>query len=163
MADRDRGLELDVGNLAWAPVNDFTSVEMLDRFNGVPTLAVITTPTEGEHLVWRVIAVGESSAWLYVALTPKLRRRLEKHAPDLNEVLFRLRNESYATVGIAHGNRLVFEREFHLPPGLTEDETADAVVEFVSKSLDIALRHELPRSRKLLIKRAKRELVPSAA
>lgn len=41
-----------VGNLAWAPLPAFEEVEVLDRFNGVPTLGVFGKPGD-KILFWR--------------------------------------------------------------------------------------------------------------
>jgi hypothetical protein len=57
-----------IGNLAWAPSPAFEEVEVLDRFNGVPTLGVFGKPGE-RILFWRALGyvpADEISAWIYV-------------------------------------------------------------------------------------------------
>jgi hypothetical protein len=41
-----------MGDLAWAPTLEIENVDVLDRFNGVPTLGVFATSGERE-LFWR--------------------------------------------------------------------------------------------------------------
>jgi hypothetical protein len=41
-----------VGNLAWAPLPAFEEVDVLDRFNGVPTLGTFGKPGS-KILFWR--------------------------------------------------------------------------------------------------------------
>jgi hypothetical protein len=43
-----------LGNLAWAPLPAFEEVEVLDRFNRVPTLGTFGRPGE-KILFWRVL------------------------------------------------------------------------------------------------------------
>jgi hypothetical protein len=59
------------GNLAWAPVPAIENVEVLDRFNGVPTFGVFTAGGE-RQLFWRV--TGYVPFHVHLALRSAHRR-----------------------------------------------------------------------------------------
>jgi hypothetical protein len=68
-----------LGNLAWAPLPAFEEVEVLDRFNGVPTLG--TFGRSGEKILfWRALGYVPPegfSVWLYVPLDAEDEQHLE--------------------------------------------------------------------------------------
>ena len=108
------------GNLAWAPLPAFEEVEVLDRFNGVPTLGVFGGPGE-RTLFWRMSGYvpqpDEYSVWLYIRLDPRDEEHLYSAAPDdlLDGLVFNSGQPRWATVGVAHDNRLQYEFEWNLP------------------------------------------------
>jgi len=59
-------------SIAWAPTPAIENVEVLDRFNGVPTFGLFSAGGE-RQLFWRMTGyVPRSvSVWLYVPLTPE--------------------------------------------------------------------------------------------
>lgn len=150
------GLEVDLGNVAWAPVNDFGSLDSLDRFNGVPTLGTFNT-NGSWYLFWRAFHVGNASLWLYQPVTERERKELLSGG-DLDGVLFKRRKDCFATVGAAYKNRLIFEREIAISAGLDGEATWRAVMEHARTSLDMALQHDLPHSRRQKVMEIKREL-----
>jgi hypothetical protein len=155
---REHGLELDLGNIAWAPVNNFQTVELFDRFNGVPTLGVLAVSSKS-YLFWRVMDHDIASVWLYVPLTNRERNTLLKNGDEaLNGVLFNRRKEHYATVGLAYENRLFFEREFLMNPGMDSDAAYGAIIDHSLQSLRMMLDHDLPPGRREKAERAQREL-----
>ena len=109
-----------IGNLAWAPLPAFEEVEVVDRFNGVPTLGVFGGPG-GRTLFWRVSGYvpqpDEYSVWLYVRLDPVDEEHLDSAAPGdlLDGLVFNSGQPRWATVGVAHDNRLRYEFELKLP------------------------------------------------
>jgi hypothetical protein len=107
-----------LGNLAWAPVPAIESVEVLDRFNGLPTFGLFSTGGE-RHLFWRVTGyVPRSySIWLYIPFTADDENHLSHAEPSdlLSGLIFRSSVPRYATVGVAKDYRLVFEREWRIP------------------------------------------------
>lgn len=154
----DESLKLDLGNIAWAPVNSFITMEPLDRFNGVPTLGVLETKV-GSYVFWRVLDHGVASAWLYVNISRRQRSALVKRGDDaLDGVLFQLKSDSYATLGLAYDNRLFFEREMRLTAGLSPQDTYQMVVNYALEALQLALEHDLPPGRREKMIAARREL-----
>ena len=107
-----------LGNLAWAPVPAIESVEVLDRFNGVPTFGLFSVGGE-RQLFWRISGyVPQSmSIWLYLPLTASDENRLATAEPSefLAGLVFQASEPRYATIGVATDYRLVFEREWRLP------------------------------------------------
>ncbi len=143
-----------LGNLAWIPVPAADEVEVLDRFNGVPTLGVIST--DGERLlVWRAYGyVPEKvSVWLYVPLDDQEYRRLqEAEAGDLlTGLVFNVKQARYATVGVALDYRLVFEREWQIPARDNATLLLSDLVKFLHEALTIALEQDLPLARRQLM------------
>ncbi|MGS2613631.1 hypothetical protein ACVCAH_03730 [Micromonospora sp. LZ34] len=148
----------ELGNLAWAPLPNLDAVEIFDRFNGVPTLGVARAKGEA-CLFWRVFSDDDKiSAWLYVPLTDEDERYLS--ADDDNEVLdtivFHSLTSRYTTIGTATANRLIFEREWQLPAGLSPDEVAEAFIEFCLEAMTVALQQDppLPPSRRQIVQKA---------
>jgi hypothetical protein len=72
-----------VGNLAWAPLPAFEEVDVLDRFNGVPTLG--TFGRRGNKILfWRALGYippNGMSVWVYVPLSPEDELHLEGAEP----------------------------------------------------------------------------------
>lgn len=154
-----------LGNLAWAPVPAIENVEVLDRFNGVPTLGLFTAVGE-RNLFWRVTGyVPRSfSVWLYVPLTGGDEARLARTDPAdlLDDVVFGGAAPRYATVGLARDYRLVFEREWQVPAGADALGLLRDVLGFLRESLAITLDEDMPPARRELLwktSEAIRELV----
>jgi hypothetical protein len=114
-----------LGNLAWAPVPAIESVEVLDRFNGVPTFGLFSTGGE-RQVFWRVTGyVPRSySIWLYIPLTADDESRLSHAEPSdlLAGLVFGSSAPRYASVGVARDYRLIFEREWRIPRTLTRSD-----------------------------------------
>jgi hypothetical protein len=151
----------ETGNLAWAPLANVERIDILDRHNGVPTLGIVWIDGQG-HLFWRVLGyVGDLSTWLYVPLTDDDHRHLEDAGADdvLSGIVFDSPGWRYVAVGIAEGNRLVFEREWQLPEDLGRGSIIPPLVDFMSDALHVALTQEpLPASRRDVVQRASRAL-----
>jgi hypothetical protein len=128
-----------VGNLAWAPLPAFEEVEVLDRFNGVPTLGVFGSPGD-KTLFWRVSGYvpqsGEFSVWLYVPLEPGEEERVDSAEPDdlLTGLIFNAEAPRWATVGMAQDNRLRYEFRWKLPRATQPRELTRLVSEFAESS-----------------------------
>ena len=118
-----------IGNLAWAPVPAIENVEVLDRFNGVPTFGLFSAGGE-RQLFWRANGYipRSYSVWLYVTLTTDDESRLAYAEPSdlLGGLVFGSSVPRYATVGIAMDYQLVFEREWQVP----QDTDAQRVHDF---------------------------------
>lgn len=145
----NQGPILDMHNLAWAPFADGDSVEIYDRHNGVPTLGVVTN-ADGATLFWQCTDLGEASVWVYLRLDEADRRILDEDEDGtLEGLILGLDVERFATLGIAGpNNRLLFEREWHVPPGLTPENAFDAIIRFAIDVLSVALEGDLPPSRR---------------
>jgi hypothetical protein len=123
------------GNLAWAPLPAFEEVEVLDRFNGVPTLGVFGGSGE-RTLFWRVSGYvpqpDEYSVWLYVRLAPEDEQHLDSVAPDdlLDGLVFNSGQPRWVTVGVAHDNRLRYEFELKLPRAAQPSDLVRVVSQF---------------------------------
>jgi len=143
-----------LGNLAWAPVPAIENVEVLDRFNGVPTFGVFTAGGE-RQLFWRVTGYvpRSMSIWLYVPLTSADENRLAQAEPSdlLGGLIFRAPEPRYVTVGIARDYRLIFEREWRLPENSEQRTLLTDVLEFLHDALMIALSEDLPPARRLIV------------
>jgi len=158
-----------LGNLAWAPVPAIENVEVLDRFNGVPTFGVFTAGGE-RQLFWRVTGYvpRSMSIWLYVPLTPADENRLARAEPSdlLAGLVFRSPGPRYATVGMARDYRLIFEREWRLPENSDPGALLTDVLEFLLDALTIALSEDLPPARRQIVytaSEAVRELAAATA
>jgi hypothetical protein len=142
------------GNLAWAPVPAVENVEVLDRFNGVPTLGLFSVRGE-RQLFWRLTGyVPRSlSIWLYVSLTGADENRLAHTEPSdlLDDLVFGTDTPRYATVGIAKDYRLVFEREWQVPRNTDAPSLLHDVLDFLLESLTIALNEDMPPARRELV------------
>lgn len=143
-----------LGNLAWAPVSAIENVEVLDRFNGVPTFGLFSVDGE-RQLFWRVTGYVPRaySIWLYIPLAPADGGHLDDDAPgDLLEgIAFRSETPRYATVGIAKDYRLVFEREWQVPAEADSNDLVRDVLSFLLGALTIALREDMPPARRELV------------
>ena len=143
-----------LGNLAWAPVPAIENVEILDRFNGVPTFGLFTVGGE-RQLFWRVTGYvpNSVSVWLYVPLTAVDEYRMTHGDPsDLLEGLaFRSREPRYVTVGVAQDYRLIFEREWQLPADADPQALLREVLTFLIEALIMALDEDLPPARRELV------------
>ena len=143
-----------LGNLAWAPVPAIESLEVLDRFNGVPTFGLFSTGEE-RQLFWRITGyVPRSySIWLYIPLTADDESHLS-HAEStdlLGGLVFRSSVPRYATVGVAKDYRLVFEREWRLPQDTDPQRLLGDVLGFLLDALTIALSEDMPPARRELV------------
>lgn len=143
-----------LGNLAWAPVPAIENVEVLDRFNGVPTFGLFSAGGE-RQLFWRVTGyVPRSiSIWLYVPLTAADENHLAHAGPSdlLGGLVFRSQIPRYATVGVAKDYRLVFEREWRVPQDTDARHLLDNVLDFLLDALTIALNEDMPPARRELV------------
>jgi hypothetical protein len=143
-----------LGNLAWAPVPAIESVEVLDRFNGVPTLGLFSAGGE-RQMIWRVTGyVPRSySIWLYIPFTADDENRLAHAEPSdlLGGLVFRSSAPRYATVGVAKDYRLVFEREWRVPQDTDPQRLLDDVLAFLLDALTIALSEDMPPARRELV------------
>lgn len=142
------------GNLAWAPVAAVENVEILDRFNGVPTFGLFTAGGE-RQLFWRLTGyvTDAVSVWLYVPLTAADENRLAcADPPDLLDgLVFRSPVPRYVTVGVAHDYRLIFEREWQLPEDADPQSLLREVLMFLVEAMLLSLREDLPPARRELV------------
>lgn len=156
-----------LGNLAWAPVPAIENVEVLDRFNGVPTLGFFSAGSE-RTLFWRALGyVPEHvSIWLYVPVDEATEDRVCSSEPDdmLTGLLFESPVERYVTVGLAGGSyRLTFEREWNVPAGMAAADLIDALLDFLKEALDIMLLQDLPPTRREMMRSASRAVAQLAS
>lgn len=153
----DEALMPTLGNLAWAPHAAVERVEILDRFNGVPTLGVLKTPEEN-HIFWRALGyVPERfSVWIYAPIDEREADHLDDCEPlDLLQgPLFAARRDRYVTVGAAENNRLFFEREWLIPAGCNDGTLREELLKFLLEAFLIALEQELPPGRREIVNRA---------
>jgi hypothetical protein len=156
----------EIGSLAWSPHAAVDAIEILDRFNGVPTLGIIRA-NAGSHLFWRVAPyVSDVSIWLYVPVGPTDLVCLESTDDDpLDRLVFRSVIARHTTMAVAHDNRVVFEREWRLPEELEPPQLLRALMGFAAEALRIALLHDpLPASRRHIVRHASlvvRDLLPN--
>jgi hypothetical protein len=142
-----------VGNLAWAPLPDFEEVEVLDRFNGVPTLGVVGKPGH-RTLFWRALGYvppRDISVWLYVSLTPADVAHLDNADPSelLDGLIFESREWRHVTIGIAKEYRLFVDFDWNLPLKASPDEVVREMTRFLSASLnELAGQVTLARARR---------------
>lgn len=143
-----------LGNLAWAPVSAIENVEVLDRFNGVPTFGLFTAHGE-RQLFWRMTGYVPRvhSIWLYVSLSAADEKRLAQTDPSdlLDHLVFATDASRYATVGIAKDYRLVFEREWQVPEHADAPRLLHEVLDFLLEALMIALNEDMPAARRELV------------
>jgi hypothetical protein len=154
-----------VGNLAWAPLPAFEEVEVIDRFNGVPTLGVFGKPGS-RVLFWRVLGyvpAYDVSMWLYVPLDSAEEYRLESAESSglLDELIFRSEVDRKVSVGLAVSYRLLFEYEWVLPANSSPDDLVTALLRFSAS----ALKRERvgARARRKAARRASKALEELAA
>jgi hypothetical protein len=158
-----------LGNLAWAPVPAIENVEVLDRFNGVPTFGLFSAGGE-RQLFWRLSGYvpRSMSIWLYVPLTADDENQLANAEPSdlLQGLVFRCREPRYVTVGVATDYRLVFEREWRLPENAAPQTLLFDALDFLLDALMIALREDMPPARRQIVyttSQAIRELARATA
>lgn len=147
-----------LGNLAWAPYAETDRVEILDRFNGVPTLGVLRT-RDGNHLFWRVAGyVSQFSLWLYVPLDEADYARLQEcdGTTLLDGLVLQSPKQRYLTLGLAESNRLMFEREWVLPGMADEHQLMSELLPFLLEALTLSLEQDLPAGRREIVTRASR-------
>lgn len=138
-----------IGNLAWAPLPAFDQVEVLDRFNGVPTLGVFGGPDD-KILFWRVAGYvpqpNERSVWLYVPLEPEDEERLDSAGPDdlLNGLVFNSDVPRWATIGVAQDNRLVREFKWKLPRAAQPSDLTQLASRFAETASSAQDQHVKP-------------------
>ena len=152
-------------NLAWAPAVDVDRVDIYDRHNGVPTLGIFTVRSEA-HLFWRVFGyTGDHSGWLYVPLTAEEGDAAARGDDlGLDGIVYGLAQPRYATIGAAEANRIVFEREWQIPAGMTPHTLLRPYLVFLLEALEVASTSGLPPTRREAVERtheAVRELVPA--
>jgi hypothetical protein len=129
-----------LGNLAWAPLPAFGEVEVLDRFNGVPTLGTFGHPGE-KILFWRALGYvppGGLSVWLYVPLEAGDEQHLADAEPTelLHGLIFESPQWRRASVGLARDYRLFGEFDWDLPIGAPSDRLVREMLAFLAASLD---------------------------
>ncbi|MFK0188370.1 hypothetical protein ACIQV1_29630 [Streptomyces rubiginosohelvolus] len=153
----DKALMPVLGNLAWVPHAAIERVEILDRFNGVPTLGVLEQP-DANHLFWRVLGyVPERfSIWIYAPIDEAEVAHLEECESDelLEGLVFDCDRPRYITVGLAENNRLFFEREWRMPAGHSAEAMRLDLLGFLLDALTIAQAEGLPASRRDAVSRA---------
>jgi hypothetical protein len=123
-----------LGNLAWAPVPAVESVEVLDRFNGVPTFGLFSSRGQ-RQLFWRVTGyVPQSfSIWLYIPLAAAVRRSAIRHR------------------GHSQGLPPDLEREWQLPEDVEPQPLVRGLVTFLLDALRIMLTEDMPPARRDLV------------
>jgi hypothetical protein len=128
-----------VGNLAWAPLPAFEEVDVLDRFNGVPTLGTFGRPGS-KILFWRVLGYvppSGLSVWLYVPLSEEDERHLEEAEPSelLHGLVFQSAQWRQVTVGMAKDYRLFVEFDWNLPVQAPSEDLVREMLGFLASSL----------------------------
>jgi hypothetical protein len=135
-------------------VSAIENVEVLDRFNGVPTFGLFSSGGE-RQLFWRVTGYVPYaySVWLYIPLTAADENRLA-HA-DSSDLLvglaFGSRVPRYVTVGMAKDYRLIFEREWQLPQDAEPRQLVHDMLAFLLDAFRVALTEEMPPGRRELV------------
>lgn len=128
-----------IGNLAWAPSPAFEEVEVLDRFNGVPTLGVFGKLGE-RILFWRALGyvpADDISAWVYVRLSPADERHLASADPSelLHGLIFESDEWRQVTIGMASEYRLFIEFDWNLPLNASPGDLIHEMLAFLMSSL----------------------------
>ena len=128
-----------VGNLAWAPLPAFEEVDVLDRFNGVPTLGTFGKPGN-KILFWRALGYVPPSGlsiWVYVPLSSEDERHLEDAEPTglLQGLIFESSDWRHVTVGIAKNYRLFVEFDWNLPVKASAKDLVREMLQFLASSL----------------------------
>lgn len=157
------------GNLAWAPSSSVEEIEVLDRFNGVPTLGVFGSPGR-KVLFWRALGYvpHHFSLWLYSPLADEDEMHLRDAEPSelLQGLIFNSRTRRTVTVGIADEYRLAFHFDWSLPREASPRDLTRELLSFTSSELADLLRRSITPSRKKEARRASkavRELAVCAA
>jgi hypothetical protein len=145
------------GNLAWAAVPAIDNVDVWDRFNGVPTLGIMTVG-DRSTLFWRSNGyVDDYSAWVYILLSSSEAQKLRgDDVEPLPGLLFGSPIERPAWVAAALDNRLIFEREWVVPAATSSDQVRLDIARFLNEAIELALEHEVPPTRRELMERAAR-------
>lgn len=150
-----------IGNLAWAPLPAFEEVDVLDRFNGVPTLGTFGKPG-GKFLFWRVIGYVPPhglSVWVYVPLTPADEQHLKDADPAdlLHGLIFESAQARHVPVGMAKDYRLFVAFDWDLPVGASADDLVHEMLVFLSSSLaGLAGQEAVAPSRRRTVRKASR-------
>jgi hypothetical protein len=148
-----------VGNLAWAPLPDFEEVDVLDRFNGVPTLGTFGR-SGSKILFWRALGYVPPSGfsiWLYVPLSAEDEQHLEEAAPAelLDGLILESSQWRHVTVGLAKDYRLFVEFDWNLPVKAGSDELTREMLVFLASSLaGLAEQETVTPSRRRAARRA---------
>jgi hypothetical protein len=159
----------EIGNLAWAPVSTTVArIEILDRFNGAPTLGIVhATPIT--HAFWRVAPyVGDVSVWLYVPADGVDLARFDGSGGDdpLDGLVFGSRVARLVAIGVAHDNRVLLALPWRLAADLEPHQVVRALMRFTAQALRAMLRQgPLPAHRRPVVRHACRtvsELAPPA-
>ena len=161
----------DLGlTLAWAPVPAVEQVEVLDRFNGVPTLGIFSA--DGERtLFWRTLGYvsAKISIWLYMPMDEYAEHHVSSRDPSdiLTGLLFQSPADRYVAVGVTGSDyRISFEREWKVAAGLSAHAVIDEMLDFLLEALELMLEQDLPPTRREMMVRAScavRELVAAGA
>jgi hypothetical protein len=155
-----------LGNLAWAPVPAIENVEVLDRFNGVPTFGLFSAAGE-RQLFWRAMGYvpRSTSIWLYVPLNAAEENALSSADPSdlLTGTVFRSPTARYATVGVARDYRLVFEREWQLLGDADPNRLIHEVLGFLIEALERALTQDMPKAWREIVYRTSQAVRELAA
>jgi hypothetical protein len=157
-----------LGNLAWAPLPAFEEVEVLDRFNGVPTLGVFGKPGD-KILFWRVLGYvppGGFSVWLYVPLSPADEQHLACAEPSelLHGLVFESSEWRHVKVGMAKDYRLFVEFDWTLPLKASSKDLVGDMVKFLASSLaGLAEQDTVTPSRRRAARRASKAVRELAA
>jgi hypothetical protein len=147
-----------IGNLAWAPLPAFEEVEVLDRFNGVPTLGVFGQPGD-RVLFWRMVGYvsrHDMSIWLYVPLGADDEERLEAASDSdlLDGLIFRSDVGRRVTLGVARSYRLMHEYQWDLRPDLSPEQVVNEVLLFLAGALKKTLAQTVGLSRRKAVAKA---------
>lgn len=149
-----------VGNLAWVPDSTIDELDILDRFNGVPSLGLLSLGEAEQHLFWRLVGyvTKNVSGWLYVPVPTGVDPSEREPANLLDSLVFHSEVPRYATIGVAWDNRLIFDREWQLPPLTGGPEVVVEAMRFIGEAMHLALEQGLPPSRRMRIQQAVQEL-----
>lgn len=141
----DEGPVPTLDNLAWVPFGGTDQIEILDSHNGVPSLAIVTVDGK-EILCWRAAFYTlDFSLWLYIQLRPGEADAMLDNDNPLDGIVFGLDERRFSTLGVANElNRLAFEREWHIPPGITPENCYDTIVEYAIEAMEMAMAQEPP-------------------
>jgi hypothetical protein len=159
----------EIGNLAWTPTSGAaTHVDILDRFNGAPTLGILHSG-QVPQVFWRVAPyIGDVSVWLYVPASPTDLARLDgaDGGDPLDGLVFRSRAARLVAVGVAHDNRVLLALPWRLAADLEPRQVVGGLMRFTAQALRATLRQgPLPPHRRPVVRRACHmvsELAPSA-
>jgi hypothetical protein len=157
----------EIGKLAWTPVSGAAArVDILDRFNGAPTLGILHSGPV-PHVFWRVAPyIGDVSVWLYVPASGADLARFDAAdgGDPLDGLVFRSRAARLVAVGVAHDNRVLLALPWRLAADLAPQQVVRALMRFTEQALRAVLRQgPLPAHRRPVVRHACRtvsELAP---